>query len=186
MQHLLIRVSCLGVIAAAVTLSLPACGTGADDKAKNVSVAEVRADELDKAVADAKGKVVVVDFWATWCAPCVKKFPHLVEMHKKYADKGLVCISVSMDKLGPADEYKREKVLDFLKEKGATFPNYIVANPEADEKKLAARFGEFAGIPYMAVFDKTGRRVWDSDSTPFPAKEHAEKLEKLIQDQLAK
>ena len=55
-----------------------------------------------------------------------------------------------------------------------------------DEKKIYARFGEFAGIPYMVVFDKTGRRVWDSDTMPFPPKEAAEKVEKLIQEQLAK
>jgi thiol-disulfide isomerase/thioredoxin len=174
---------------AALALCLPACGTTADDKTpagKDVTVTEVRAEAMDKAITDLKGKVVVVDFWATWCGPCVKKFPHLVEMHKKFADKGLACISVSMDKLGPADEYKQEKVLAFLKQKGATFPNYIAADPEADEKKINARFGEFAGIPYMVVFDKTGRRVWDSESTPIPAKEFAEKVEKLIQDQLAK
>jgi thiol-disulfide isomerase/thioredoxin len=182
----------LTLVVVGVVLALPVNGSGADDKGpagkagKEVKVTEARAEALDKAITDLKGKVVVVDFWATWCPPCVKKFPHLVEMHKKYAEKGLACVSISMDKAGPADEYKQEKVLAFLKEKEAAFPNFIVANPDEDEKKIAARFGEFGGIPYMVVFDKTGRRVWDSDTTPFPPKEAAEKVEKLIQDQLAK
>ena len=197
MRGVLIRWCGLVPVVAVVALALPACDTdqatqtkkdaaGKNGPAKEVTVTEVGVEALDKAIADAKGKVVVVDFWATWCGPCVKKFPHLVEMHKKYADKGLVCVSISMDKAGPGDEYKQEKVLDFLKEKEAAFPNFIVANPEADEKKIEARFGEFSGIPYMVVFDKTGRRAWDSASSPFPPKESAEKLEKLIQDQLAK
>src|SRR5262249_17803397 len=71
------------------------------EKGKDVEVKEVKFDDLDKAVSDRKGKVVLVDFWATWCAPCVKKFPHFVELHKQYKDKGLACISVSMDKEGP-------------------------------------------------------------------------------------
>src|SRR5262245_44243217 len=86
-------------------------------------VAEKTAD-LDAGVAKHKGKVVLVDFWATWCGPCVKKFPHLVELHKKYAEKGLVCVSVSMDEYGD-DGDSREKVQKFLKEKGATFPNFL-------------------------------------------------------------
>src|SRR5262245_60465530 len=91
---------------------------GGDEKVKEVTVAEVRAPELEKFLKDQKGKVVLIDCWATWCAPCVKKFPHFVETHKKYADKGLVCVSLSLDKF-TEDEFNRDKVLKFLKEKGA-------------------------------------------------------------------
>src|SRR5262245_36883995 len=105
---------CATAATAVVVAALTGC---AADEVKGVDVTEVRAADFQKALADQKGKVVVIDCWATWCAPCVKKFPHLVEMHKKYAEKGLVCISLSMDKYGDEDEYKKEKVLKFLKEK---------------------------------------------------------------------
>jgi thiol-disulfide isomerase/thioredoxin len=147
-----------------------------------IDVDEVRGPALTKALQEQKGKVVVVDCWATWCAPCVKKFPHLVELHTRYADKGLVCVSVSLDKLQP-EGYTRDKVLDFLKEKGAAFPNFVVADPDEDEKVIAGSLGEdFTLLPYMALFDRSGRRVWGSSDRP---KLTDEQLEKKIEGLLA-
>ena len=154
----------------------------ADEPAKPIAVTEVKFDELDKAVADKKGKVVLVDFWATWCGPCVKKFPHFVELHKKYKDKGLACVSVSMDKEGPKGSFDKEKVLKYLKEQDAAFPNFIVLSPDDDEEKLNKRFGKEAGIPFMAHFNKEGKRVWDSEQKTLKDDE----LVKLLEEQLAK
>lgn len=159
-------------------------GTAADEPAKGTAVAvtEARAADIQKAFADQKGKVVLVDCWATWCAPCVKKFPHLVELHKKYADKGLVCVSLSMDKYGDEDEYKKDKVAKFLTDKGATFPNFIVADPKKDEEALIKLLGDYTAIPYMVMFDREGKKVWTSDGE----KLDDEKLAKLIEEQLAR
>src|SRR5262245_34541033 len=109
---------------ALVGAALVGCARDEASKGK-VEAAEVRASELEKFFKDQKGKVVLVDCWATWCPPCVKNFPHLVERHKKYAEKGLVCVSVSMDKMSNPKAYDKDKVLEFLKDKGATFPNFI-------------------------------------------------------------
>jgi len=178
-----------------VLLACAVCAAGvlvgaADDKKPDpkdeakVEATEVRAADLEKALKDQKGKVVVVDCWATWCAPCVKKFPHLVEMHKKYAEKGLVCVSLSMDKFGlDDDEYKKDKIVTFLKDKRATFPNFIVTDPKKDEEALLKILGDFSAIPYMVVFDRAGKKVWTSDEKP---KLDDEQLEKLIEEQLAK
>jgi len=153
----------------------------ADEPAKNVTATEVRATELAKAVKDQKGKVVLIDCWATWCVPCVKKFPHLVELHKKYSEKGLVCVSLSMDKFGDEDAYKQEKVVKFLKEKGAVFPNFIVTEPKKDEEALMKLLGDFSAIPYMVMFDRTGKKVWASDEMKLTD----EQLDKKIEEQLA-
>src|SRR5262245_51238138 len=158
-------------------------GCAADEPGKNVNVTEARAAEIEKALKDQKGKVVLIDCWATWCPPCVKKFPHLVELHKKYADKGLVCVSLSMDKFSDPDEYKKEKVLDFLKDKKATFPNFIVANPKKDEEPLTKLLGDFSLIPYMVMFDRTGKKVWTSDENP---KYTDAQLDKMIELELEK
>jgi thiol-disulfide isomerase/thioredoxin len=147
-----------------------------------VEVKEVKYDDLDKAITGAKGKVVVVDFWATWCGPCVKKFPQFVEMHTKYKDKGLVCASVSMDKQGPKGSYDKEKVLKFLKDQKAAFPNFIVADPDGDEEKINKRFGLDGGIPFMAVFGKDGKLAWHSEQKSLKDDE----LTKLIETELAK
>lgn len=159
-------------------------GTAADEPAKSgaIDAVDARVADIQKAFADQKGKVVLVDCWATWCAPCVKKFPHLVELHKKYADKGLVCVSISMDKYGDEDEYKKEKVVKFLRDKGATFPNFIVAEPKKDEEALIKILGDYTAIPYMVMFDREGKKVWTSDGE----KLDDEKLAKLIEEQLAR
>jgi thiol-disulfide isomerase/thioredoxin len=152
-----------------------------EDPAKPITAAEVRATDLSTALQKEKGKVVLIDCWATWCVPCVKKFPHLVELHKKYAEKGLVCMSVSMDKYGDEDGYQREKVVKFLKDKGATFPNFIVTEPKKDEEALIKLLGDYSAIPYMTLFDRSGKRVWTSDDKKLTD----EQLDKLIEEHLS-
>jgi thiol-disulfide isomerase/thioredoxin len=185
MRVVFARVGFVAAAVAAVVAGFSACGPCAEDKAgkSEVAVAEVKGDALEKAIKGQKDKVVVVDCWATWCVPCVKKFPHLVELHKKYADKGLVCVSVSLDLLGDKEAYKKEKVLTFLKGKGAAFPNFIAADPD-DDKQLEVVLGEdFRLLPYMVIFDKAGRRVWDSSNGP---ELKDDQLDKKIEELLAK
>ena len=164
----------------------PAAETGTIPEPRRVTITatEARADAVDAAIKSYTDKVVVVDFWATWCVPCVKKFPHLVAMHRKYADRGLVCVSVSLDKLGAADEYSKDKVLAFLKGQGAAFPNFVATDPVADEKPLAATFGpDHQLLPYLVIFDKAGRRAWNSSDGP---KLTDEQLDKKVEDLLSK
>jgi thiol-disulfide isomerase/thioredoxin len=186
------RVSWAAAGLVAVSAGLTGCGGngdpggGAARKAGAklpVEVTEARYEALDAALKEWQGTVVLVDFWATWCGPCVKKFPQFVELHKKYADQGLTCMSVSMDKAGPVVG-SRDEILAFLKDKQATFPNFVLADPEADEGKMSKRFGEFDAIPYMVMFDRSGKKVWDSASDPNPLK--PEELEKRVEAELVK
>ncbi len=63
---------------------------------------------------DMKGKVLLVDFWASWCQPCAESFPVLEELHKKYAAEGLVIVAVSADE-------KKADMEKFLKKRPVTF-----------------------------------------------------------------
>ena len=91
-----------------------------------------------------KGKVVYVDFWATWCAPCRKSFPWLNEMQSKYKDQGLVVVAINLDK-----DY--DKIEEFL---GKYPGNFTVAyDPEG---KTAEQF-KVMGMPSSYLIDRNGQ-----------------------------
>ena len=110
-------------------------------------------DYLDKIAADKKAKLTVVDAWATWCGPCKENFPHVVEMHKKYADKGLKVISLSLD-----DPEKPKKVAEaaaFLKTQGAVFTNLLLdETPDDAFEKL-----KINAIPAVFLFGPDGKEI---------------------------
>ncbi len=160
----------------------PISTTPAPTAAIPVDVTGVKFEALDAAVKEHKGKVVLIDFWATWCPPCVKYFPDFVEMHKKYADRGLVCMSVNLEK-NPnwkRGEYSEAKVKAFLEKNGATFPNFV--STDKDDDQITERFGPIPGIPHKALFAKDGKRVWTSAERRLDDEE----LEQLIETELAK
>jgi thiol-disulfide isomerase/thioredoxin len=96
-----------------------------------------------------RGKVLVLDFYATWCAPCRDSVPHLIGMQKKYEDQGLVVVGLNVG--GPGDD---QKVPDFAKEFGI---QYTLAQP--DEDLVTFLLGDNDGIPQTFVFDRQGQLV---------------------------
>jgi thiol-disulfide isomerase/thioredoxin len=95
-------------------------------------------------LSDYKGKVVLLEFWATWCPPCRASVPGLEKLHKAYKDKGLVLIAVTMD-MGGDDE-----VRSYIKESGIT---YTVLKGTED---VAAKY-QVRSIPMMLVLNKEGK-----------------------------
>ena len=94
-----------------------------------------------------KGKVVVLDFWATWCGPCVGEIPGYVELQKKYGKDGLVIVGVSLDRSGP------ERVKKFAQENGM---NYTLVMGDED---VVEAFGSFEAIPTTFLINRSGRIV---------------------------
>lgn len=100
-----------------------------DSASTEIKLEPVRFDEfLSRVAANKNVKYTIVDAWATWCVPCRENFPHLVEMNRKYADKGLGVISLSFD--DPTNAKNIEEAKKFLNEKKAVFPNFLL--DEAD------------------------------------------------------
>ncbi|KAF0150557.1 MAG: alkyl hydroperoxide reductase [Ignavibacteria bacterium] len=95
-----------------------------------------------------KGKVVIVDFWATWCPPCRKGVPDLVELKKKYGKKGFEIVGISLD--GPQT---KGDVVPFIKEYGINYP--VVYGNQA----VTVSYGGVQSIPTAFIIDKQGKIV---------------------------
>jgi thiol-disulfide isomerase/thioredoxin len=106
---------------------------------------------LNDAIQRHRGKIVLVEFWATWCVPCVQLFPRTAELQRRLADRGLAVISVSMD-----DVEQREAVFRFLRGHHATFDNYISSYGIGSEGFDA--FGVSDGaLPHLKLYDRNGQ-----------------------------
>ncbi|WP_192180380.1 TlpA disulfide reductase family protein [Mesorhizobium amorphae] len=102
------------------------------------------------------GKVYIVEFWATWCGPCVAAMPHLVQLQEQYRDSGLEVIGVAADENAPTAEEARTKLDAWLSEKCSNL-NYRIAFDHTGEMNKLWREPSFSvGIPASFVVDRDG------------------------------
>ena len=94
---------------------------------------------------DLKGRVYVLEFWATWCPPCMQSIPHMIELADKYKDKAVPFIALSVDR-------SSEPVKTMVKDKGI---NYYVGMDNGLSEKYSVR-----GIPSAFIIDRSGMVVW--------------------------
>jgi len=96
-------------------------------------------------LSDFKGKVVVIDFWATWCPPCRKEIPDFIDLYSKYKDKGFVMLGLSVDEGGLSD------VIPFIKKNKINYTILMATNTDVPKA-----YGGIRGIPTTFVVDRRG------------------------------
>jgi thiol-disulfide isomerase/thioredoxin len=112
-----------------------------------------------------RGKVLVVNFWATWCAPCREEIPLFVKMQQQYIAKGVQFVGISIDQV--------EKTSEFARNFGINYPTLIGT---FDTIALSRQVGNSKGVlPYTVILDRKGR-IAATESGGFTA----EKLEALV------
>jgi thiol-disulfide isomerase/thioredoxin len=139
--------------AALLLLAAAACAIATPDVAAAPQVAPVDAALLRKKLSQLRGKVVVLNMWATWCGPCVHEFPDLVKLDQAYRRRGVAVIGLSMDDAGQAPKV----VPPFLTKQGATFPVY--RHKPGDPMEVVGVFDKYwnGSIPVTYIFDQSGR-----------------------------
>ncbi len=110
-------------------------------------------DDLKQIFDSSKGSVVLVNFWATWCKPCVKEFPELMKLYANYKDKGFKLIFISLDDLPDIDT----KLKPFLLKSGVDFTTYYntFAKPEELIDYIDKKWS--GAIPSTYIYDREGK-----------------------------
>ncbi|MCK6447478.1 MAG: TlpA family protein disulfide reductase [Planctomycetes bacterium] len=151
-----------GATAAAASTSGAASPT-ASATATTPSVSVVDLAGLDAALAQHRGRGVLLNFWAIWCAPCVAELPELLEVGREFADQGGDVVLVSYDAIvpGATREQAEHDVLAFAERRKITAPILIYDAP--DEEAINARFDLPGGVPVTLAIDRDGKVVATHD-----------------------
>ena len=166
-------------VAPVVVRDTPPVPPAAEDDPE-VTLQKVSYDSFLKRVASNpnKPRYTIVDVWASWCGPCKENFPHVIEMHRKYADKGLAVASLSFDDPEKASDVENAKA--FLRAQKATMTNYLL---DEGEGVGFEKFG-LNSIPAVFLYGPDGKEVkrftWDDPNNQFTY----EQVEKTVAELL--
>lgn len=130
---------------AAASSAAPASSTAGRKPAPDFELE--RPDGETVQLSDYRGKVVLIDFWASWCGPCVRALPELMEIKKGFADRDLQVVGVSLDR-------SREKYEQFVRRHGMDFPQNFDGKQWNNE---VARLYGVRSIPRTVLLDREGR-----------------------------
>lgn len=165
-RHLTTGCLLAGIVALSPLQALAMAGKG--KPAPVFSLTTVNNQRLD--LASLRGKVVVVDFFATWCPPCREAIPHLVDLQRRLGSKGLQVVGLSAD-----DEDEVRTVREFVSARQINYPVALAASSVQDDYGLRA-------VPVLFVIDKKGVVV---DVFRGLGGDMTKRLEELLQKLLA-
>ena len=163
------------MLALAVCLLLMGC-SASPPSADRPPLRTIDAAGLARVLDQHRGQVVLVDFWATWCGPCVKLFPHTAQWQQRYGDRGLAVITVSLD--DPADG---PSVGKFLAQNGAATENYLSSYGVGPAAMTAFGIADGA-LPHVRIYDAEGRlhKTFTSGGRMIDPKEIESAVTKLL------
>lgn len=125
----------------------PAIAISKDPRPVDLPLKDLKGQKVR--LRDYRGKLIVLNFWATWCVPCREEMPMLVDLEKEYATRGVVFIAASLD-----DRQTRPQIPDFLTKFNIGFPVLVGASTmDLDDLKLGQ------ALPATAFLDREGRIV---------------------------
>jgi thiol-disulfide isomerase/thioredoxin len=118
----------------------------------DVTLSVVDRAGYDAVIAEHRGKVVLVDFWATWCLPCVEQLPHTLKLGQRFAKRGLAVVTVSCDE--PTESDRVTKFLSTQQASGATnLISQFGGSPRTmDEFEIAG-----GAVPFYKLYDRAGQ-----------------------------
>jgi peroxiredoxin len=123
-------------------------------KEKRSSVLDFELDDLDKnlvRLSDYKGKIVIVTFWATWCAPCKQEIPHLEKLYETYKDQGLIVFAISTD--SPQTQSQVPRIA-----RKWTIPTLLDT-----EGRVVAQMNPRGVAPFTMLIDRNGKNAFEHD-----------------------
>ncbi len=131
-------------------------------------------DDTTYKLQDKKGKVVLVNLWATWCGPCIEEMPHLVEMHEKYKDKGFEVIGLNSD-----DETKQQIDTFAAKQK----LNYPLGWADGKLMNEFVKVSRLNGIPQSLLINRDGQLTGVfTGGSPKVINQMKETVEKIVNE----
>lgn len=101
-------------------------------------------DGNDVSLSDFEGKLVILDFWATWCPPCVMEIPHFIELYEQYKDRGFAMVGISLDREGI------DVVRAFAQKHDMNYPILM------SDGQVAQAYGGINSIPTTFILDSAG------------------------------
>ncbi len=148
--------------------------------AKPVQLQTVDKAGYDAAIAKLGGKVVLVDFWATWCEPCVEQLPHTLALGKKLGERGLAVVTVSCDEPTESD-----RIATFLTSKNAGGATNLVSQFGGSPRTMEEFDISTGAVPFYKLYDRSGRLrqtfgIVPTATKQFTAADIEEAVDKLL------
>ena len=162
------------------TVGLAEGGGNNTDPPGLIQLQAVGFSQWEQVLADQRGNIAVVDVWASWCSPCIERFPHMVTLHHRYRERGVRFLSLNLDEQGDADAL--QWVGEFLRRVEAVFPNYHL------DENMTQAFErlDLLGLPVVLIYDTDGteahRLTGDDPNNQFSEQD----VEKAVLDLLTR